>query len=237
MANFVLIHGAFHGGWCWCHVERRLRAEGHEVFCPTLTGLGERAHLLGPEVDLDAHIADIVNLIEGEEIDNAVLVSHSYGGMPATGAADRLADRLSALVYLDAYTPADGDSAMSVRNAQPGHLPLPEPEEGYSMPSPDATAFGLDGEQAAWVDRRLTPHPFATMTQPIRLTGAWRRVPRKVYIRMTNYPGSHFDRYCEAADADPDWVAIRRDGPHDIMIAEPDWLVNVLKENVLAEQF
>lgn len=234
MASVVLIHGAFHGGWCWREVARRLRAEGHEVFCPTLTGLGARAHLIGPGVDLETHIADIANLIEAEELGDAVLVSHSYGGMPATGAADRLADRLSALVYLDSYTPADGDSAMSVRNAEPGHLPLPEPEDGVSMPPPPATAFGVEGGQAAWVARRLTPHPFPAMTQPIRLTGAWRQVPRKVYIRMASYPGSHFDRYYEAAEADPDWVAIRREGPHDVMIAEPDWLVGVLKDHALA---
>lgn len=233
MATFVLIHGAFHGGWCWREVARRLRAGGHEVFCPTLTGLADRAHLIGPGVDLDTHIADIVNLIEAEELGDAVLVSHSYGGMPMTGAADRLPDRPSALVYLDAYTPRHGDSAMGVRNAEPGHLPLPEPEDGYSMPPPPATAFGLEGDQAAWVERRLTPHPLATMTQPIRLTGAWRKVPRKVYIRMTGFPGSHFDRYYEAAEADRDWVAIRRDGAHDVMISDPDWLVGILKDHAL----
>lgn len=233
MAGIVLIHGAFHGGWCWRKVAKRLRAEGHEVFCPTLTGLGERAHLIGPQVDLETHIADIVNVIEAEEVDHAVLVSHSYGGMPMTGVADRLAERLSALVFLDSYAPQDGDSAISVRSKGAEHLPLHEPEDGYSMPVPSAEAFGLDGELAAWVDRRLTPHPFPSFTQPIHLTGAWRQVPRKVYIRMASFPASHFDRYYEAAEADPDWIAIRREGPHDIMIAEPGWLVGVLKDHVL----
>lgn len=233
MANIVLIHGAFHGGWCWRDVARRLGSQGHEVFTPTLTGLGERAHLIGPEIDLDTHIADIVNAIEAEELTDAVLVGHSYGGMPVTGAADRLADRLSALVFFDAVIPQDGQSAIAARSAEPGYVPLREPEDGYSVPPFGAEIFGLSGDLAAWANRRLTPHPLATMTQPIRLSGAWRGVKRKIYIRMASFPAPHFDRCHEAADRDPDWVAIRRDGPHDAMMTDPDWFVGVLNQHAL----
>ena len=233
MANVVLIHGAFHGGWCWREVGSRLRGDGHQVFSPTLTGLGERAHLIGPEVNLDTHIADIVNTVDSEELDDAVLVAHSYGGMPMTGAADCLADRLSALVFFDAYTPEDGESSMSVRSTVPGHVPLEEPTDGYSVPALKAETFGLSGDLADWADRRLTPHPLASITQPIRLSGAWQQVKRKIYIRMASYPAPHFDRYYEAANAAPDWTAIRRDGPHDAMITEPGWFVGVLKEHAL----
>ena len=174
MAEIVLVHGAFHGGWCWRAVADRLAADGHRVFRPTLTGLGERAHLVTESVDLDTHIQDVINVVNCEELDRVVLVAHSYGGMPATGAADALAGRLAALVYLDAYTPADGDSAVSVRTAVPGFLALSEPEDGFRVPPPPAGAFGLDGALAAWAERRMTAQPLATMTQPIRLTGAWR---------------------------------------------------------------
>ncbi len=134
------------GGWCWRAVVARLAAAGHRVFTPTLTGVGERHHLAGAHVDLTTHSLDLANLIEWEELRDAVLVCHSYGGMPATGAADRLAGRLAALVYLDAFTPSDGDSALAVRTAEPGFMPLAESEDGACYPPPPAGAFGLEGD-------------------------------------------------------------------------------------------
>jgi len=233
MANLVLVHGAFHGGWCWRDSAARLRAAGHQVFTPTLTGLGERSHLIGPQVDLEMHIADIVNLIEWEELDDMVLVSHSYGGLPATGAADRLAGRLAALVFLDAFTPDDGDSAISVRTKVPGYIPLETPADGVRVSPPPADVFGLEGELKDWVQRRMTPHPYPTMTQSIHLSGAWRSVARKVYIRCQPYPAPYFEAYYEAAAADPDWTALAGDWPHNIMMTDPDWFVATLQEQVL----
>ncbi len=233
MTDIVLVHGAFHGGWCWRAVADRLAAAGHRVFAPTMTGLGERRHLAGPDVDLDTHILDLVNVIACEELHDAVVVSHSYGGMPATGAADRLAERLAALVYLDAFTPKDGDSALAVRTAEPGFMALAESEDGISYLPPPAEAFGLDGDLAAWAERRLTPHPKATMTEPIRLTGAWAGVATKLYLRATDYPAPYFDKYYVAATADPDWIAIRRQMAHNAMMTEPDWLVGQLRQHVL----
>ena len=231
MTAVVLVHGAFHGGWCWRDVAGPLREAGHTVFTPTLTGLGERSNLLAKSVDLDVHIEDVINVIRYEELDDVVLVAHSYGGMPVTGAADALADRLRALVYLDAFTPEDGDSAMAVRSAVPGFVPLAEPADGVSVAPPSARVFGLDGALAEWVERRMTPHPVATMTQPIRLTGAWRGVPRKLYIRTAQYPAPYFDTYYDQAEADPDWRAVRRDAPHNIMMSEPDWFIGLLQEH------
>ncbi len=233
MANIVLIHGAFHGGWCWRLVASLLRRAGHEVFTPTLTGLGERAHLIGPAVDLDTHISDIVNAIEMEELTDVVLVGHSYGGMPVTGAADRMADRLSALVFLDAVIPKDGQTAIAARSSEPGYTPLPKSMDEILVPPFDAANFGLTGDHATWANRRLTPHPLATMTQSIRLSGAWLGVKRKIYIRMASYSAPHFDRCHEMADRDPDWIAIRRDGAHNVMITEPDWFIDVLTRHAL----
>jgi pimeloyl-ACP methyl ester carboxylesterase len=233
MANIVLVHGAFHGGWCWRDPADRLTRAGHRVFAPTLTGLGERVHLMSHDVDLDMHIEDIVNVIEWEELDDVVLVGHSYGGLPITGAADRCADRIAALVYLDAYTPNDGDSAMAVRSAVPGYVPLAEPKDGLRMSPPPAKVFGLTGTLGNWVDRRMTPHPLPTMTQNIKLTGAWRNTARKVYVRCRQFPAPYFDAYYDAAAADPAWTALADDWPHNIMMTDPDWFTDMLSQHVL----
>lgn len=233
MANVVLVHGAFHGGWCWRDVGDRLRKAGHRVFTPTLTGLGERSHLISADVDLDVHIRDIVNVIACEELDDIVLVAHSYGGMPVTGAADQCADRIAAVVYLDAFTPSDGDSALSVREAVPGFIALAAPDDGVRVQSPPAAIFGVTGELEKWVDRRTTPHPYMTMQQPIRLTGAWRNIARKIYIRCRHYPAPYFDTYYEQNSADPAWTTLAGDWPHNIMMTDPDWFVAQLNEHAL----
>src|SRR5262245_14863398 len=118
MATFVLVHGAWHGGWCWQRVSPLLRARGHEVFAPTLTGLGERSHLLTREIGLETHVADVVNAIRWEDLTDVVLCGHSYGGMVISGAADRMADRVRSLVYLDAFVPADGQSIFDFMTAE-----------------------------------------------------------------------------------------------------------------------
>ena len=114
MATFVFVHGAWQGGWCWVRVARLLRKQGHEVYTPTLTGLGERAHLLSEKINLDTHIQDVLGVLQSEELDNIVLCGHSYGGMVITGVADGAADRIRSLVYLDALVPADGQNLLDV---------------------------------------------------------------------------------------------------------------------------
>src|SRR6516225_6895333 len=108
--NFVLVHGAWHGGWCWRRVADRLRASGHLVFTPTLTGLGERSHLLRPDLDLDVHIADVINVIKWERLSDVVLCGHSYGGFVISGVAERAADLIRSIVFLDAFLPNSGDA-------------------------------------------------------------------------------------------------------------------------------
>ena len=230
MTTFVLIHGAFHGGWCWRDVARRLRAQGHEVFAPSLTGLGDRAHLLHPGIDLDCHIRDVTSLIDVERIEDAVLVGHSYGGMALMGAADQRADKLRAVVFLDAYVPKDGEDMLTIRNATAsgGISHALRQLDGSSVAALRAEAFGLEGEQAAFANARLTPHPLGTMSQPVRLSGAWQQIRSKLYIRMTRFPAPYFDRFYEDLSADPAWTAISRDGIHNVMMSEPDWLAGIL---------
>jgi pimeloyl-ACP methyl ester carboxylesterase len=155
MANFVLVHGAWIGGWCWRPNAQALRKAGHEVFTPTLTGLGERSHLMNPGINLDTHIADIVNVIKHEELSDVVLVGHSYGGMVVTGVADALADKIRSLVYLDAFVPESGQALVDLAPPEP----KPQPASDYALAPLPAAVFGAKPEVAAFVDARTSPHP------------------------------------------------------------------------------
>ena len=109
MATFVLVHGAWHGSWCWARVRHALAADGHQVFTPTLTGVGERSHLLSRDIDLQVHVDDVVNLLRWEELDDVILCGHSYGGCVISGAADAVPDQIAALAYLDAFLLEEGE--------------------------------------------------------------------------------------------------------------------------------
>ena len=162
MANFVLVHGAWIGGWCWRPNAQALRKAGHEVFTPTLTGLGERSHLMNPGINLDTHIADIVNVFKHEELSDVVLVGHSYGGMVVTGVADTLADKIRSLVYLDAFVPESGRALVDLAPPEP----KPQPASDYTLAPLPAAVFGASPEVAAFVDARTSPHPATCFVQP-----------------------------------------------------------------------
>jgi len=161
MANFVLVHGAWHGGWCWRHVVQGLAAAGHRAHAVTLTGVGERAHLMSPAITLETHISDVANAIEMEEMDDVVLAVHSYAGMIGTAIADRLPGRLRHLVYVDAVVPKPGESWSSTHASatREARLAAAAASADFSFPPPDPGAYGLEGENHAWVKRRQTPHP------------------------------------------------------------------------------
>jgi pimeloyl-ACP methyl ester carboxylesterase len=173
----VLVHGAWHGAWCWRRVLPLLRGAGVEAHAVTLTGVGERAHLLSPAVDLHTHIQDVVGLIEAEELQRIVLVGHSYAGVVVTGVADRLQRErpgtLAHLVYLDAAVPSPGDSWSSHHSAETkqARTDASKPSGGLSFPPPDASLFGLEGADRDWVNRRQTPQPFRLYQQPLDFDG------------------------------------------------------------------
>ncbi|MBX6764251.1 MAG: alpha/beta hydrolase [Rubrobacteraceae bacterium] len=189
MTAYVLVGGAWLGGWCWKPVARRLREEGHDAYPVTLTGLGERAHLASPEVDLETHITDVVNLIEYEDLQDVVLLGHSYGGIVVTGAADRVPERISRLVYLDTAPLPDG---VAVADTYPPEArryverQVEERGEGWKWPIPPREALanfgsleGLDEPHLELLYSRVTPQPFGTFTQPLRLTNPAReRLPK-----------------------------------------------------------
>jgi pimeloyl-ACP methyl ester carboxylesterase len=175
-ATFVLVHGAWFGGWSWKKIAPRLRAAGHEVYTPTLTGLGERSHLFTPEVDLDTHIKDVAAVLEFEDLTDVVLVGHSYAGMVIAGMAQKAAPRLAELVYMDAFFPED---AKSVND----YSPKPHPSvDGRVKPLDPRVAFGITDERdIAWMAQRLRDQPAKTLSQPVRLSAA--TSVRQTYIQ------------------------------------------------------
>ena len=169
MADFVLVHGAWHGGWCWQRVVDRLHAKGHRAFAVTLTGVGERAHLLSSLITLETHIADVAGTLEAGELRDVVLAVHSYAGMIGTAIADRMTDRLKHLVYVDAVVPKPGESWSSTHASatREARLAAAQASPDFAFPPPDPSVFGLAAEDHAWVQRRQTPHPGHTYQAPL----------------------------------------------------------------------
>ncbi len=166
---FRLVHGGWRGGWAWKHVAKQLRQEGHDVFTPTMTGLGERSHLLNAGVNLSTNIQDIVNVVRFEELYDIVLCGHSYAGMIISGVADQFGDRIASLMYLDAWLPKDGDSIMSL---SPEAMQIETVKGarllgGYAVPPIPSEVFRVNEKNRAWVDQMCTPHPFSSMTEAI----------------------------------------------------------------------
>lgn len=173
--TYVLIHGAFHGGWCWREVAAELRRRGHLVFTPTLTGTGERAHLLSKDVTLDLWVQDIANVLRFERLNDVVLVGHSFGGLTVCGVADRLKAQLQHLVFLDALLLEPGQSAFDARPAADAARATQlaqSTSNGLSVPPPPLAAFGLKDERlVADVTPLLTPHPLSAYTSKLNLQG------------------------------------------------------------------
>ena len=230
--TYVLVHGAWHGGWCWGRVADLLKAQGHRVYTPTLTGLAERGHLASFEIDLSIHAADVANLIQWENLSDIVLVGHSYGGMVVSQAVEELpAGAVSSIVFLDAFLPADGMSLLdytAVEGREGG--PMVEEEEATGLVPPiTAEMFGVNAADRAYVDSRCTPQPYGTLTQKARLTGAREAIPRKTYILATGWAPA-FNAFADQVKADPAWSYLEVPVGHDVMLDAPEWLAEALHE-------
>jgi pimeloyl-ACP methyl ester carboxylesterase len=231
MTTFVLVHGAWHGGWCWRRVADVLTRHGHKVFTPTLTGLGERSHLMRRDIDLDTHITDIANVFKWEDLSDAVLAGHSYGGWVISGAVEQVAPRVASIVFVDAWMPDDGVRGVDNTSAFSRKGILAAIENGdISRPPPSAELFAVNEKDRAWVDAMMTPQPLGVALQPIRLTGARDRIPKKTYIRASAWPSEPFDRHLAACKADPTWRTYELPCGHDIMVDMPEGLAEVLME-------
>jgi pimeloyl-ACP methyl ester carboxylesterase len=232
MATFVLVHGGGHGGWCYQGVARIMRAQGQEVYTPTMTGLGEREHLLSPAVDLDMHITDIVKVLQFEDLRDVILVGHSYGGMVITGVADRAADRIGHIVYLDAANPENGQSLVDLAG------PLMEASrvsgrivDGIELvlyPGTDPmNYFGLtDPQQIEWIKPKLTPHPWKCFEQKLILNNeaVMRKIPQTHIVCSFTLPFRDVDALKNTSEGRV-WDV---DTGHDLMISEPQAVAELL---------
>lgn len=215
---FVLVHGAWHGGWCWRRVADRLRARGHVVYTPTLTGLADRSHLMSLGIGLDTHVDDVVNLVHWEGLENICLVGHSYGGFVISGVAEKILDRIGSFVFLDAFAPDQGESRIDMINpavAEGIKSAMAKGEPGRA--APPASYFRVQApEDVAWIDAMMTPHPNGTWLTDLQLTGARERVPRKTYIRAGLYPSENFDAAMARCGSRPGWDCYALPAGHDV---------------------
>jgi pimeloyl-ACP methyl ester carboxylesterase len=229
MTTFVLVHGAWHGGWVWQRVAPLLRAAGHEVHTPTLTGVSDRAHLLSPAVGLGTHIADVRSLLEAYDLSDVVLVGHSYAGQVVSGVADRAPGRLRARVHLDAFVGADGDAAIDLLpSTVAGHYreSVAGPGFGWLIPVRPLARLGVTDEaDVAWLTPRLTPHPWLTYTEPVRLTGACDTVPG-VFVECVDWLRVFREQAERAAVLG--WPVHEIATGHEAMVTAPAALADVL---------
>lgn len=233
MSTFLLVHGAWHGGWCWVRVADRLRAAGHRVVVPTLTGLGERAHLLTRAVDLETHIADVIAAIEAEELADVVLVGHSYAGAVTAGVADRVRERLARLILLDAQMIGWGEAMVDLNPPEivAQRKALVEREgDGYKLPPPGPEAFGVfDPADAAWLKRRLTPQPWACYTQKLERRRDGFDMLARDYIDCTAPAMPAIAPSRARVRARADWRVHDLATGHDAMVSAPAELAALLQ--------
>ncbi len=230
MHTFVLIHGGWHGAWCWSRVAKRLREDGHDVFTPSLTGLADRSHLLTDTVGLQTHVDDVVNLLKWENLSDVVLVGHSYGGIVISEVAERAAPALRAVVFLDAFLPDDGQSLAEIAAPRVRELIAQALAAGETTLAPfPATVFNLNEADRAWVDAKCTPQPLRTFTDRVSLSGARDRIARKAYVRATAYESATYDAALAQTRA-AGWRTYEVPCGHDVMIDMPERLAEILVE-------
>jgi pimeloyl-ACP methyl ester carboxylesterase len=229
IGTYVLVHGAWHGGWCWTKVARLLRDAGHEVHTPTLTGLGDRAHLARPEVDLETHIQDVVAMLESEELRQVTLVGHSYGGMVISGVAARTLGRIGQLVYLDAFVPETGKSlldyvgerAAAMREAAVTH------GEGWKLPSFPPERFGVTSQRdTEWLNKHLVAQPLRTFEQPLSAAGGDKL--KRTYVYCSKPATGTFDQFAERLRDDRKWTFHDVKTGHDAMVTAPGEIAKIL---------
>ena len=229
--TFVLVHGAWHGGWCWRRVSDLLERQGHKVFTPTLTGLGERSHLLRAGINVSTHVTDVANVLKWEGLSNVVLCGHSYGGLVVSGVAEQMGPAIGSIVFLDAFVPENGDSMAALTSqAVRDNLKIAAERGDLGVPARSAAAFLVKDKDQAWVDAMCVPQPIGTMTEKITLTGARERIGKKAYIRASAYPNPGFDTAYARVKADTSWRTYEVPCGHDVMVDMPERLTEILVE-------
>ncbi|HET6748826.1 MAG TPA: alpha/beta hydrolase [Actinomycetes bacterium] len=249
MATFVLVPGAWLGGWAWEPTAGRLRERGHDVHPVTLTGLGERAHLAAPDVDLETHVADVVDLVRDRDLHDVVLLGHSYAGIVVTGAADRIPERLAKVVYLESGPVPDGVSYLDMEEPaakERDERQVAETGDGWRLAMPSweelervngASLEGLGGAERNWIRDHATDQPFATYTQPLRLRGTQAEPLPKVLI-SSSFPLDQVRELIKAGHpwfaplAGPEWQLLELRTGHWPLASRPGDLADLLDQRV-----
>lgn len=233
MSTFVLLHGAFHGAWCWARVAPLLRAAGHAVHTPTQTGLGDRAHLLSADITLTTFVDDLVAVLETEELTDAVLVGHSFGGAAISGAAERVPERIRQLIYLDSALPQHGRSPLdlAVPEVAAARRRLARETGGLAIAAPDPSVFGVpEGPDADWLRRRMTPNPFGAMNTALTLHHPLGNGRPCTYIACTDPVYEPLGWARNLARLQPGWTWREIAAGHDCMITAPRQTADLLME-------
>ncbi|MGG2041355.1 alpha/beta fold hydrolase [Burkholderia gladioli] len=229
MATFMLVHGAYQGSWVYSRLARNLRSAGHDVYTPTLTGLGERSHLADRAINLDTHIQDIVNAFKFENINDAILCGHSYGGMVITGVANEIGERIRSLFYIDAYAPTKGQSLAEITGPETSlsFLEQARANEGMLPPLP-ASVFNVNEADAAWVDAMSVPQPLATFIQGVRAGVDETSVAKRTFLFASKNGGDWFVSTYEKLKHAPGWTVHTLPCGHAVMLDQPNELANLL---------
>ena len=235
--TFFLVHGAWHGGWCWRRVADVLIRRGHRVFAPSLTGLGDRAHLFSKDISLQTHVADILSVVETEELSDFVLVGHSYGGFVISGVADTLRERVSHYVYLDGSVPPDMSPGASFSwagfnppKAREARLKsVREQGNGVALPAPPPSAFAVTKpSDAAWLQRHLGPMPVGTYIKTFTFKNSGSNGLKRTYVASTKPPYALLDSTRNRIKADNTWSFTTLEAGHDSMVTAPNELASLL---------
>ena len=240
-APFVLVHAPWHGGWCWKKVAPLLRARGHDVYTPTLTGLGDRAHLAHPLIGLDTHVEDVTSFLEFEDLRGVVLVGHSASGTLITAVAERMPERLAHLVYLDAFVPEDGQATIDLVTSPRDKWEARVRTEGHGwlIPSLQPVPWDqfvrdvwhiTDDVDRKWLVSRLRPTPFKVFTDPVRRRNPAAAKLARTYIRCRKYPNTRFDGFADMARKTPGWRSRDLDASHEPFVTAPRELTDLLLE-------
>jgi len=229
--TFVLVDGSSAGGWCYRRVADLLEKAGHKVYAPTLTGLGERSHLMSGLISLDTHITDVVNVIRWENLQDFVLVGHSYGGWVVSGAAEQVEGKISSIVFLDAFMPENGQRVLDTNSPRSrAEIEQALKKAEVSRPAPPASVWKVNAKDQPWVDEKFTAQPIGVAFTPIRLTGARDRVPKKTYVRAKGYDNPNLESYYAKVRSDPSWRTYEMPCGHEVMIDMPERTAEILLE-------
>jgi pimeloyl-ACP methyl ester carboxylesterase len=230
--TFLVCHGAWSAGWAWKKMHPLMAAAGHRLVTPTYTGLGEREHLANPSVDLETHIQDILNVIRYEDLRDIVLIGHSYGGMVATGVADRARDLITQLIYLDAFVPEDGQSLLDLN--EPARARMMEPVksgDGWRIP-PNPTPSDTSPGDTEWLSKRRVNQPVRCFDMPLKLHGGELTLPRSYIYALRATPADTFRRFAERAKSEPGWRYHEIDASHSPHVTASGALMALLQKIV-----